>query len=1018
MHGKQNCKAILDQFDRHMSSFSALQGPDEILFQHWEWMMRQHYQFAKLINELGPAVSSLTSLTQFDRARCSTLYHLQLAAKYAVLRRKTSQELGLLNISSSNNQHNQNINLRKNQLESDLKDVNVEPSEYLGGFPKLTMSDPQLNQESLPKDLLIKILYLGECSVPQCKHALQLLEQVLRASIKANKNVRRIRTLSDIQAQVANEQYLMGNYFEAISLLIPAIESFHRDRWFILCEPLLEKLFLCAINLQKNIDNGNHNNDNVDEDSRKHTGIDSINDRRSIIHSAFKLISLKDKNNERKKDVSMKIFEWLHRPLLANSSKQSDDGTRLNLAYSFDLDDMELPLFNWICTFSSSSAIVGQQIVVKVEVQSLFPVPTGFDSMTIIFNDPRYEINVYHDNEYNNVLNEPISNCGKVCLNFQPNEKKTFSVKLTISNLHLPEDGIDTAANDSANNTDKRKSNKNTTTNKNIFRNLRPIRAQMKLIGNPDDREILKKQTNDTEKMYLSGISLWSSTETSKSPKNNLSVEDSIPLNLLVGLKNQNKKENLVKNINTNLNNTLEINEYKTTVSIDLEHDEYAMVHELYPLLIQINSNQDIIENGFLWITCDPPVQSKSDPFFFRKKNDPMPLSSNHQPESPPCFQPDEPLNEGGIQLDKNSKFEIPLFCLFNSLPYPSPSSINRQFRTITIKLIYTLSGTEVKVESLFTYEIPCYLPFTHKTRLIPRNQLGYNDTSENIGDNNNKSSSNNNDNMTTFVYANANDDIETQLPSLQTNSICYVELSIQSSFYNHNEIDILDIIVEPGPSTKSIIPLGFKQTAKFENIDNNDNDYMKNVSILFPSKKNFTNDDKPPLRLKGGDNLSLGFDLLTAKNIEDKLAVLGHVSVTWIRANCDRKHSSIYTIPLPRPKIDFPQFKFKITTSTPLNEQRKVVGKPFHMILEITNVTEIVQELLLEIQDCSKFFREGTNLHNMVLPPLDSSEFILMLVPICSGNIKLPSIIVNSKRLMTKFIVPSTEDATLFIAP
>lgn len=318
-------------------------------------------------------------------------------------------------------------------------------------------------------------------------------------------------------------------------------------------------------------------------------------------------------------------------------------------------------------------------------------------------------------------------------------------------------------------------------------------------------------------------------------------------------------------------------------------------------------------------------------------------------------YSPAPPLATA-INLGEESSQTFDLFCLFNSLPFPE-SATRKQCRTVSVKTVYTLPGTNVEVVSVVTHQIPCCLPFRFTTKLVPRAPQ----TPE-------------------------------QDDQLLVHSPCYVDLELECPLGDFrpsiDELDVIDVVVEPGSAARVI-------TSQVE---------KKKVSVL-PSQQ----------RLRGGDRLGLGFEIAATK-VTTK-AVLGCVAVTWVRANCatPREHSTMY-IPLPCPRIDFAQLHFEVTTLPA--DQDKTVGVPFYMVINLANCTEIAQQLDLTIQDASSFFHAGSTTSHVVLPPMESSQVCITLVPLKAGNMLLPTVAIESKRLMSKFTVPSPAEAKLFVAP
>jgi hypothetical protein len=514
------------------------------------------------------------------------------------------------------------------------------------------------------------------------------------------------------------------------------------------------------------------------------------------------------------------------------------------------------------------------------------------------------------------------------------------------------------------------------------------VRAQLKLIGTPssrEDKQRLRDQAPQAtgDQTFLSGISLWTSTQVPHYRENCVPdparqfCTEAERFDMIVGPPSAAAKTAAAGASDSPKDpsiavaaDLLEIKEYRSSVQIDLVHDGYAMVGELYPLQVCLHANQEQINKGVLMVTCDPPVPSKSDPFLFRRANEPFPLDEGSGAND---LQPCEPL-ESGIVLAAGEQRCFDLFCLFGSLPYAA-SAGRKQTRSITIELVYSLPDSEVQVSQSFTHDVLCRLPFAHTVELVPRFS-------------------------------------EQQSQVIRARAPCYVDLEIECCARKQqgkeredeenimldrvDEIDVLGVTVEPSANTAVLGPNVRQNPA-----DSNDGPGAA-VSVFHETQ-----------RLQGGDRLCVGFCIQT--DLESDQAVLGCVAVRWVRAGKSRQPSTMY-IPLPGPRVEPAQLEFSVTTSPP--QQDRVVGDPFHMVIHVRNLTEMAQELSLTVHDAPAFFRSGASVSTIALAPRESTDHILSLVPLHSGNVDLPSVSVVSARLMSQFTVPSAAESRLFVAP
>jgi len=85
-------------------------------------------------------------------------------------------------------------------------------------------------------------------------------------------------------------------------------------------------------------------------------------------------------------------------------------------------------------------------------------------------------------------------------------------------------------------------------------------------------------------------------------------------------------------------------------------------------------------------------------------------------------------------------------------------------------------------------------------------------------------------------------------------------------------------------------------------------------------------------------------------------------------------------------------------------------------MMIRMENVTEMAQELTIEVEERSDFFMSGAQKHTVLLSPLETRYFATRLIPLLPGNLTLPKTVINCARLKTQYIVPIARESKVFI--
>jgi len=552
--------SFLRQFDRHLSSFRSLKGPEALIFQHWEWMRLQHVVFAKLLRTIASAVS-LSDLSNMDRARCRRIYHLRIAVSYARKRRETSQKLGIYNDGGRDGvKVRAAIQQELDQL-TVATEATVSDSEYIGGFP-VVHGGPSLDANAKEK-LIRGTLYLEEAKMEQSNVCLELQRKILTLMVQTAKQAKQFRRVAGIRGRIGQELVCKGKHREALVELLHASEVLYHENWYDLALPILEDIFLCANLLISSPSN---------EDSDASFDWDEVGNRRKVIHSILRLISLSALGNEKSQVASSVLLSLIERPV------KSSEGKASLFKLGFGLDDMQSPPVSCSARFLDEEVMKteGEFVQLELEIRVQFQIETTFGLLTVVFNDSRYEVQVKGDASIAKESGSHVENGSSTNLSFSPGECRCFVIKFRTLNL----EGLESTRVHKL----LRKSN--------LKAKLIPLRLQLKLLGN---------HAADAEAARLSGVSLWKEFAPEVCPlfvckwKSPVVVEHSGQEGVIA----------LVGEL------------FKTQVVVR-------------------NDSEDKIEGGSIWLACDPKIPSKSAPFFFDQDDNPLLVQNQDlQPEMP-----------------------------------------------------------------------------------------------------------------------------------------------------------------------------------------------------------------------------------------------------------------------------------------------------------------------------------------------------------------------------------------------
>ena len=91
--------------------------------------------------------------------------------------------------------------------------------------------------------------------------------------------------------------------------------------------------------------------------------------------------------------------------------------------------------------------------------------------------------------------------------------------------------------------------------------------------------------------------------------------------------------------------------------------------------------------------------------------------------------------------------------------------------------------------------------------------------------------------------------------------------------------------------------------------------------------------------------------------------------------------------------------------------------GRPFHLRVRCHNATALPQPLTLRVADAGGFVFGGARNGAVVVAPRATADLGYVLVPVTSGEMMLPELVVTATRYGAQFR-PPRESRRVFVAP
>ncbi|EFA10428.2 Trafficking protein particle complex subunit 11-like Protein [Tribolium castaneum] len=366
----------ISQFKAHIDRFKNRMGFHELSFEHYAWLSKQFSVFGDIFDEavkLGlPAVQ-----TQHPG-----IYYQQ-AAQYAILRKKSCQEL-CSNIIALPQPH-------------PLEGANS--MEFYGQRPwrpgKLSAEppDPQLESNGIQA-----IQYLEK----QFAHS-NAIVSLYGLAISQYKTYRCPRTRRHLVLQMAEEYYNSHDFGKALTLLTHMLWDFRAENWWLLLTDILEKAIRCAY-LTASVQDyvllsleilGKYSKLSVEQKKRIHENLQRIL-KRQIPFGDQKLTP----------DVLQHaVIQW--QPKLQTEP----------IHLSLDLGNVSTCI-ETKATFMQAKYEVDQNVTVEVYIKCSSPLPLTFTKVSVTINTPSYNCEYAVDNQ----------NLSSNSLEFGSDETKRFVI--------------------------------------------------------------------------------------------------------------------------------------------------------------------------------------------------------------------------------------------------------------------------------------------------------------------------------------------------------------------------------------------------------------------------------------------------------------------------------------------------------------------------------------------------------------------------------------------------------------
>lgn len=145
----------------------------------------------------------------------------------------------------------------------------------------------------------------------------------------------------------------------------------------------------------------------------------------------------------------------------------------------------------------------------------------------------------------------------------------------------------------------------------------------------------------------------------------------------------------------------------------------------------------------------------------------------------------------------------------------------------------------------------------------------------------------------------------------------------------------------------------------------------------------------------------------------------LGALEVTWQRhvdvpAGTWETQSAAVVSVLPLAPVSVESPHVVVETELPACA---VLGKPFSVVVRVTNATELLQEVAYSVTDSPSFVLGGSHNGQLIVLPRSVKAILYELVPIQAGLLALPQIKFSTVRHSAK-LNPSLGNAKIFVYP
>ncbi|PRP75617.1 hypothetical protein PROFUN_07983 [Planoprotostelium fungivorum] len=238
-----NINEALNQFQRHARVYKPVTGLPQIEYQHWAWLSRQYLVFGQMLeNQIQYNWQNTNTLSLQHPA-----FYYQIAAKYAIQRKKVALEIGQ-NIRNSES-FEKISNSREIKPTSSIEGMDYSKQEYVGQTDDhhrekfLFVLSPQVLEKEEKKE----IDFIDICREMLVSHSSEILDLLHKAYDHYKSKSSRMALYTG--ALIGQERFASEKYEVAKKWFDRIAANYRGEMWWSLLANTLNYSLLCSLRL-------------------------------------------------------------------------------------------------------------------------------------------------------------------------------------------------------------------------------------------------------------------------------------------------------------------------------------------------------------------------------------------------------------------------------------------------------------------------------------------------------------------------------------------------------------------------------------------------------------------------------------------------------------------------------------------------------------------------------------------------------------------------------------------------